>query len=95
MFVGTSRYYGYMDRLTLFNKLQKHPWLHKVWARLKPADLEIARNFLQANAGMDKNQFAVAAERMFCNMATPPKRQHEIVELLICANSALEGGKRD
>jgi hypothetical protein len=76
------------DRRLAFDNLAKHPWLGRVFSRLKDEDLAAARAFISANSELSKGDFELKINRMFIDRVRP-KRYKEIMELLTCANSSI------
>lgn len=78
-----------MNRLTSFDKLSAHPWLHKAYNKLSSNERQMAREFIVRNDGLAKGAFEFAINRMFIDKPKP-KHFAIILELLTCANSAVE-----
>lgn len=76
------------ERLAKFNAYATHPWLRKVYARLRPAELAEARAFIVANAHLDRGAFEMRVNRLYLDRAEKPRHLPEIQELLTCCNSA-------
>jgi hypothetical protein len=83
----TLYYHVVMTRLEKFESLQNHPWLKKSWGKLKTVEREIARQFLNENAQLDRGQFEFKVNRMFLDQPNKPKNWTIILELLANANS--------
>jgi hypothetical protein len=77
------------QRLMNFENLAHHAWLKRLFLKMKSQDLDIAREFLIMNAGLSKDDFQHAVNRMYMDSAEKPKHWTEIQELLSNANSAL------
>lgn len=78
-----------MTRLEAFEALKNHAWLHRSFAKLKPDELELARDFLARNETLSKGEFEHVLLRMFIDKPVKPKHWTQIEELLICANSSI------
>lgn len=78
-----------MTRMERFLALKNHNWLRKVYLRLTKIEVELCVQILKRTARLDKNEFAHLAERLYLDMSAKPAHLNEMVELLICANSAL------
>lgn len=76
-------------RVANFEALKTHPWLSRIYARLRGEDVAYARDFLGRHTALAKGDFESAVNRMFMDNPAKPKRWKEIQELLLCANSAL------
>lgn len=75
-----------MTRLELFKSYSKHPWLSRVYARLKLNEITLIEDFINENNLLNKHDFEIKINRMFIDK-TKPKKWKEILELLICCNS--------
>jgi hypothetical protein len=71
----------------MFESLQNHPWLKKSWGKLKIAERDFARQFLNDHANLDRGQFEFKVNRMFLDQPIKPKNWTIISELLSNANS--------
>lgn len=76
-------------RLQAFERLGQHPWLSRVYNKLKPAELQLAREFIIAQGEASKGAFELAVNRLFLGGVEKPKNWTRILELLTCANSSL------
>lgn len=72
-----------------FCEYSTHPWLKRVVAKLSAADRATALHFVYANGDMDKGRFEFAINRMFLDKPKP-KNWTAILELLTCANAAID-----
>lgn len=72
-----------MSRLDRFLKLKTHPYLKKVFAKLKKEELDICLQFLKETESLNKNDFAFKTVRMFLGNENKPKNWSVIEELLI------------
>lgn len=77
------------NRLATFESYATHPWLGKAYKRLSMAERELVRRFIVDNNNLDKGAFEFKVNRMFLDQPNKPKNYTTILELLICANSAL------
>jgi len=77
------------ERLQKFDKLETHAWLGRIWSRLSPAELEIARRFCIDNQALDEVAFERKVTRLWLDTLplAKPKHDNEIRELLLCANT--------
>lgn len=78
-----------MDRMTVFKSYKTHPWLSKVYAKLRLDDMNAIESFIASNSLLDKGSFELKVNRMFLDKPKP-KRFKEILELLTCCNSAIK-----
>lgn len=77
-----------MKRLEAFKALKDHPWLGRSFKKLSKADEDYCIAWLEANAGLSKDQAPHYIVRLWLDRPKP-KAWKEMEELLICANSAL------
>jgi hypothetical protein len=73
-------------RRAKFESFATHPWLSRVYRRLKPEDRALALEFIAANAALNRGDFELRVNRMFLDRPKP-KNFALILELLTCANS--------
>lgn len=78
-----------MTRIEHFLKLKTHPWLRKIYFRLTKVEHELCLHMLRRTAQLGKNEFAHLVERWYLDKGAKPVHLNEMIELLICANSAL------
>lgn len=76
------------NRREAFESLRQHPWLGKLFAKLSVQDLELAVQFIDDNAHLEKGEFEMAVNRWLLDQKKP-RRYRAILELLSCANSML------
>lgn len=79
-----------MTRLDKFNALATHPWLGRLFAKLTSAELLWCRAYLVTTADKDRGEFEHLTNRLWLDRPDKPKHHKEMLELLICANSAKE-----
>lgn len=80
-----------MERKQAFLSYQKHPWLNKVFKRLKKPEIEACLDFIERNKGLSKGDFDLAVNKMWVGKELArPKNWSCISELLSCANSAVQ-----
>lgn len=73
-----------MNRLTNFENLESHAWFCKIYKKLTTDEVALAHNFINECNGLDKNEYATKAVRLFLGKAKP-KHWKEIEELLIAS----------
>lgn len=83
---------GPRTRLAAFNDLQVHPWLGRLFAKLTAKELAACRSILTMWANINRGEFEHRVNRLWLDLPASEKPKHagEMVELMICANSAKE-----
>ena len=76
-----------MSRLEKFHSYRTHPWLKKIYLKLKQDDLKFCESFLTENEKLPKGDFEILLNRMYLGIEKP-KNAGIIQELLCCANSS-------
>jgi hypothetical protein len=76
-----------MTRLERFNSYESHPWLKKVYKKLKASDREICSQFIKKHDALNKNDFEILINRMFLNDQNKSQNWKLILELLSCCNN--------
>lgn len=74
-------------RLIKFDTFQTHPWLRKLYNKLKKEEILICYKFIKTNELLNQSDFEIAINRMFLDNKNKPKNYTLILELLSCANS--------
>lgn len=77
-----------MSRMELFKTLESDAWFHRLWKRLKPAEIAICEEFIRSHDHLGIGAFEMAVNRMFIDKAKP-KNYPIILELLTITNSKL------
>lgn len=72
-------------RLEKFESFRDHPWLKRLFLKLKQQQLIIARDFILKNDSLDKHDFEKAVNRMFLDKEKPD-RWEIILELIANCN---------
>lgn len=78
-------YNGLVSRLDKFNALKDHAWFSRSFKKLTQGELELARQFIAKNDGLDRANFEYAVNRMFLDR---PKSKNftVILDLVMAAN---------
>lgn len=77
-----------MNRLEKFQAFSTHPWHHKNFRKLKPAEVELALAFIRENDSLEKLPFEAKVNRLWLDQPSArPKRWTIIIELLSCCNT--------
>lgn len=74
--------------MELFKTLESDAWFHRLWKRLKPAEIAICEEFIRSHDHLGIGAFEMAVNRMFIDKAKP-KNYPIILELLTITNSKL------
>lgn len=79
-----------MSRLSVFYAYETHPWLKRVFNKLSKNEKDLAVAFITQNDGLNKGEFELRVNRMFMDVKDKPKNWTAVLELITCANSAIE-----
>ncbi len=80
------RYNIDMNRLEAFESMRFHPWMKKNYLKLKQAELDAAKLFLEINASKNSDEFETELNRWRAPIIDR-KKFLIIMELLSCSNS--------
>lgn len=73
-------------RIIKFNSFSTHPWLSRLFNKLKKEDIDFAIKFLTNESSKSRSDFELAVNRIFLDR-DKPRAWKEITELLISSNS--------
>ena len=74
-----------MTRLEKFESFKTHPWLKRIYSKLRKEQLDISRDFIIKYNHLDKDDFEKAVNRMFLDKEKP-YRWEIILELIANCN---------